>query len=180
MNNAINKKYAELLIRNRWKLIEAVWLFHGIFVRTKSKFGAKMEHFFTNTTAEKNNDSLEIGRLPEAFLDQMLECDLTEEIEKIRISDWREWSGSWCESIEMKNSIKKLWHSLNSKADIKKCEVCYIDTNDKWYALAPESMWEAEYLLKFAQDEGIEITWLTNEIKKHRKVPKQYALSSSA
>jgi len=180
VNNAIDKKYAELLIRNRWKLIEGIWLLHGIFVRTRSEFGAKMEHFFTNTTAEKNNDSLEIGRLPEAFLDQMLECDLTEEIEKIRISDWQEWTGSWCESIEMKNSIKKLWHSLNSKAEIKKCEVCYIDTNGKWYALAPESMWEAEYLLKFAQDEGIEIAWLTNEIKKHRKVPKQYALSSSA
>ena len=85
-----------------------------------------MEHFFTSTTTEKNNGSLEIGRLPEAFLDQMLECDLTEEIEIIRISDWQEWSGSWCESIEIKNSIKNLWHSLNSKADIKKCEVCYI------------------------------------------------------
>ena len=180
MNNAISKKYAELLIRNRWKLIEAVWLLHGIFARTKSEFGAKMEHFFTNTTVEKNNDSLEIGRLPEAFLDQMLECDLTEEIEKIRIGDGQEWTGSWRESIVMKNSIKKLWHSLNSKADIKKCEVCYIDANGKWYALAPESMWNAEYLLKFAHNEGIDITWLTNEIKEHRKVPKQTALSSGA
>ena len=109
----------------------------------------------------------------------MLERDLTEEIEKIRISDWQELTGSWRESIELKNSIKKLWHSLNFKADIKKCEVCYVDTNGKWYALAPESMWKAEYLLKFAQDEGIDVTWLTSEIKKHRKVPKQYALSSS-
>ena len=180
MNNTINKKYAELLIRNQWKLIEAIWLLHGIFVRTKAEFGDKMEHFFTNATVEKSNDSLEIGRLSEAFLDQMLECDLTEEIDKVRISDWQEWTGSSHGSIEIKNSIKKLWHSLNSKADIKKCEVCYIDTNGNWYALAPESMWKAEYLLKFAQDEGIDITWLTNEIKKHRKVPKQYALSSGA
>ena len=139
-----------------------------------------MEHFLTNATVEKSNDSLEIGRLSQAFLDQMLECDLTGEIDKIRISDWQEWTGSWRESIEMKNSIKKLWHALNSKADIKKCEVCYIDANCKWYALAPESMWNADYLLKFAQDEGIDTTWLTNEIKKHRKVPKQYALSSGA
>lgn len=179
MNNTSNKKYTELLIRNRWKLIEAIWLLHGIFVRTKSEFGAKMDDFFTNATVEKSNESLEIGRLPEAFLDQMLERDLTEEIEKIRISDWQELTGSWRESIELKNSIKKLWHSLNFKADIKKCEVCYVDTNGKWYALAPESMWKAEYLLKFAQDEGIDVTWLTSEIKKHRKVPKQYALSSS-
>ena len=137
-----------------------------------------MEHFFTNATVENSNDSLEIGRLSEAFLDQMLECDLTEEIDKIRISDWQKWTGSWRESIELKKSIKKLWHSLNAKADIKNCEVCYIDANGKWYAFAPESMWKAEYLLKFAQDEGIDTTWLTNEIKKHRKVPKQYALSS--
>ena len=180
MNNTINKKYAELLTRNQWKLIEAIWLLHGIFVRTKAEFGDKMEHFFTNATVEKSNDSLEIGRLSEAFLDQMLECDLTDEIDKVRISDWQEWTGSWRESTEIKNSIKKLWHSLNSKADINKCEVCYVDTNGKWYALAPESMWKAEYLLKFAQDEGIDITWLTNEIKKHRKVPTQYALSSGA
>ncbi|HAU23164.1 MAG TPA: hypothetical protein DCX09_00635 [Gammaproteobacteria bacterium] len=178
MSNTINNEYVELLIRNRWKLIEAIWLLHGIFVRTKIDFGAKTEHFFTNATVETSNFSLEIGRLSEAFLDQMLECDLTEEIDKIRISDWQEWTCSWCESIELKNSIKKLWHALNCKADIKKCEVCYIDANGKWYALAPESMWNAEYLLKFAQDEGIDITWLTNEIKQHRKVPKQYALSS--
>ena len=138
-----------------------------------------MDDFFTNATVEKSNESLEIGRLPEAFLDQMLERDLTEELEKIRISDWQELTCSWRESIELKNSIKKLWHSLNFKADIEKCEVCYVDTNGKWYALAPESMWKAEYLLKFAQDEGIDVTWLTSEIKKHRKVPKQYALSSS-
>ena len=60
-----------------------------------------MDDFFTNATVEKSNESLEIG-LPEAFLDQMLERDLTEEIEKIRISDWQELTGSWRESIELK------------------------------------------------------------------------------
>ena len=61
----------------------------------KRNSAQKMEHFFTNATVENRNDSLEIGRLSEAFLDQMLECDLTEEIDKTRISDWQEWTGSW-------------------------------------------------------------------------------------
>ena len=92
-----------------------------------------MDDFFTNATVEKSNESLEIGRLPEAFLDQMLERDLTEEIEKIRISDWQELTGSWRESIELKNSIKRLWHSLNSKADVKKCEVKQVcDVKKVW------------------------------------------------
>jgi len=37
-------------------------------------------------------------------------------------------------------------------------------------------MWNAEYLLAFAQEAGIETTWLVDEIKKHRSVPIKNAI----
>ena len=176
MSRTYKIEYAELLIRNRWKLIEAVWLLHGIFVKPEEGFGLKMEGFFSKTIVEQNDDFLEIGRLPETFLSQMLSWDVTEAIHTIRISDWKELPKNWHAAIEMRKSVRYFWHLLNAKANIKKCEVCYIDGNGKWYALAPESMWNAEYLLTFAQEAGIETNWLVDEIKKHRRVPTKNAI----
>tara|TARA_X000000950_G_scaffold254487_1_gene318322 strand:- start:1095 stop:1634 length:540 start_codon:yes stop_codon:yes gene_type:complete len=176
VNGAYKIEYAELLKRSRWKLIEAVWLLHGIFVKPEEGFGHKMEKFFFNTIVEQCDDSLEIGRLPETFLSQMLSWDITEVIHTIRISDWKELPKNWQRKIEMRKSISYFWNLLNAKANIKKCEVCYIDSNGKWYALAPESMWNAEYLLAFAQEAGIDTNWLVDDIKKHRRVPSKNAI----
>ena len=176
MNRTYKIEYAELLIRSRWKLIEAVWLLHGIFVKPEEGFGLKMEGFFSKKIVEQSDDSLEIGRLPEIFLSQMLSWDVTEAVHTIRISDWKELPKNWHRTIEMRKSVSYFWHLLNAKANIKKCEVCYIDGNGKWYALAPESMWNAEYLLAFAQEAGIETNWLVDEIKKHRRVPTKNAI----
>ena len=176
MNQTYEIEYAALLMRSRWKLIEAVWLLHGIFVKPEEGFGLKMENFFSNTIVGQYDGSLEIGRLPEIFLNQMLGWDITEVIHTIRISDWKELPKNWQRTIEIRKSISYFWNLLNAKADIKKCEVCYIDENGKWYALAPESMWNAEYLLAFAQEAGIETTWLVDEIKKHRSVPTKNAI----
>ena len=176
MNQTYEVEYAALLMRSRWKLIEAVWLLHGIFVKPEAEFGLKMETFFSNTIVEQHDGSLEIGRLPETFLNQMIGWDITEVIHTIRISDWKELPKNWQRTIEIRKSISYFWNLLNAKADIKKCEVCYIDENGKWYALAPESMWNAEYLLAFAQEVGIETAWLIDEIKKHRHVPTKNAI----
>ena len=176
MNQTYEIEYAALLMRSRWKLIEAVWLLHGIFIKPEEGFGLKMESFFSNTIVGQWDGSLEIGRLPETFLSQMLDWDITEVTHTIRISDWNELPKNWHRTIEIRESISCFWNLLNAKADIKKCEVCYIDENGKWYALAPESMWSAEYLLTFAQEAGIETNWLVDEIKKHRSVPRKNAM----
>ena len=179
MNQTYKIEYAALLMRSRWKLIEAVWLLHGIFVKPEEGFGLKMENFFSNTIVDKCDDSPEIGRLPKPFLNQMLSWDITDVIHTIRISDWKELPENWHRTIEMHKSIRCFWNLLNAKANIKKCEVCYIDGNGKWYALAPESMWNAEYLLAFAQEAGIDTKWLVDEIKNHRRVPKKNAIVAS-
>ncbi len=176
MNQTYKIEYAALLMRSRWKLIEAVWLLHGIFVKPEEGFGLKMESFLSNTIVEQYDGSLEIGRLPKTFLNQMLGWDITEVIHAIRINDWKELPKNWQRTTEIRKSISCFWNLLNANADIKKCEVCYIDENGKWYALAPESMWNAEYLLAFAQEAGIETSWLVDEIKKHKSVPTKNAI----
>ena len=64
-----------------------------------------METFFSNTIVEQHDDSLEIGRLPETFLNQMIGWDITEVIHTIRISDWKELPKNWQRTIEIRKSI---------------------------------------------------------------------------
>ncbi|MBG09996.1 MAG: hypothetical protein CMD92_02380 [Gammaproteobacteria bacterium] len=177
MSDKFHDAYAQLLTRRRWKLIEAVLLLHGIFVQTNSEFGMTMERFFHHESSEKSDDFLETGRLSNTLINRMLKLDVSEAAVSIRISDWEKLPYGWHEVAETRNSIESFWQLLNSKADIKKCEVCYIDESGKWYAFAPESMWSSEYLLAFAEKLGIDVKWLVSEIKKHQRVPNQKALA---
>ena len=180
MSDESHEAYAELLKRRRWKLIEAVLLLHGIFVQTSSEFGLVMERFLCHEHSEKSDDFLEVGRLSKTLINRMLKLDVSEAAVSIRISNWEKLPYGWYEVAETRNSIESFWQLLNSKADIKKCEVCYIDGSGKWYAFAPESMWNSEYLLAFAEKLGIDVKWLLSEIKKHQRVPKQKALAKAS
>ena len=177
MSDKSHNAYTGLLIRERWRLIEAIWLLHGIFMQTKNEFGIVMERFFDRASTKICGDSTEVGRLTEEYIRQMLQWNVSEVTVSTRISNWEELSNDWQESVEIRQSIENFWQLLNSTADIKKCEVCYIDERGKWYAFAPESMWDREYLLEFAEGQGIDIEWLTSEIKNHQKVPKRKALA---
>ncbi len=122
-----------------------------------------MELFYGAEFKNKNDEELEIGRLPRDFIDRMLEVEVDKNLMKVRIKDWKILDDV---DNELKEKVKIFWHLLNCHSDIKQCEVSYVDENGKWYALAPGSQWNADYLIKFAQEHAFDIQWLIDERNK--------------
>ena len=152
--------YKNVIIRERWTLVEAIWLLHGVFIQTNKEYGAAMELFYGEEFEKKNNEELEIGRLSEDFIDRMLKVKVNKSLTMIRIRDWKIITDS---GNKLNDKVKEFWHLLNCHSDIKQCEVSYVDENGKWYALVPGSQWNADYLIKFAQEHAFDIQWLIDE-----------------
>ena len=191
--NIPDDPYVEFITRKRWKLVEAVWLLHGIFMQTKKEYGTRMELFYGQATNEMFDNALKAGQLSEDYIDRMLAHDVKEETTCIRIENWETLPSDWHmqpydpetfelkepdhEAVKTEESVRKFWHMINTRADLTKCEVAYVDANDKWYALSPESQWNAEYLLDFAQKLGMDVDWLVEDIRKHNSAPTPQAIS---
>jgi len=138
-------------------------LLHGVFIQTNKEYGATMEVFYGEEFEKENYKELEIGRLSGDFIDRMLEIEVDESLTMVRIRDGKILNNV---GIKLKEKIKSFWHQLNCSSDIKQCEVSYVDKNGKWYALAPGSQWNADYLIKFAQEQAFDIQWLIDERNK--------------
>ena len=157
MNRGI---YEDLISRRRWKLIEAVWLLHGVFIQTSKEYGAALEIFYREELDKNQDEESEVGRLSKDFIDRMLKVNAYKALIAIRVEDWKILND---EENKLKEEIRKFWYLLNYSSDIKQCEVSYVDDNGKWYALAPESLWNADYLIYFAKKQGFGVQWLINE-----------------
>ena len=180
--------YSEFITRRRWKLSEGIWLVHGFLWQTKKGFGTKMEFFYSKDYSQKELDKdIEAGRLSEEFIDLMLSYDVKEETTVTRVIDifkkkrvWEKLDSDWFmkpydpetakliepdhEAVWVEESVRKMWHMINTRADLKQCEVPYVDSNGTWYDLSPEALWNAAYLVNFARDAGIDVNWLVQDI----------------
>tara|TARA_B100000427_G_C15195045_1_gene457727 strand:+ start:68 stop:601 length:534 start_codon:yes stop_codon:yes gene_type:complete len=153
--------YEDVITRRRWKLIEAVWLLHGVFIKTDKAYAAALELFYDGEVEQHHDDQeQEVGRLSQDFIDRMLNVDVSNSFTAVHVEDWRICND---QDDRLKEGIKKFWHLLNCNSDIRQCEVSYVDENGKWYALAPESQWNADYLIDFAKDQGFDVQWLIDE-----------------
>ena len=170
--------YLEVITGRRWKLVEAVWLLHGIFMQTKKEYGTVMEIFYSKEYREEYDKEQEVGRLPEEFIDRMLKVNVEAHLTAARIDGWETLSDDFFsapydakrnlideahEAVKLEEKIRKFWHLLNCHSDIKQCEVSYVDKNGKWYAISPESQWNADYLIYFAKEQGLEVQWLIDK-----------------
>ena len=129
-------------------------------MQTNKKYTDAMELFFVEEFEKNHDEELEIGRLPRDFIDRMLRVNIDKTLNATRVNGWKVLDD---EVNQLKEMIRKFWHLLNCNSDIKQCEVSYVDENGKWYALAPESQWNADYLLHFAQEQGFDVQWLIDE-----------------
>ena len=162
--------YEDAITRTRWKLIEAVWLLHGVFIKTDKAYAAALDLFYGREVEQHHDDQeQEVGRLSQDFIDRMLDIDVSCSLTAVHIGDWKIFND---QDNRLKKGIKKFWHLLNRNSNIRQCEVSYVDGNGKWYALAPESQWNAAYLIDFAKDQGFDIQWLIDE--RHEKIATKY------
>lgn len=184
--------YSEFITRRRWNLTEGVWIVHGFLLQTKKEFGPRMELFYSKEQQKIIDRGMEAGRLSDAEIDQLLSFDTNEVTTKTRVIDlmkkervWELLDDDWAlkpydkETMEVtepdhearwvEESCRNLWHMINTRADLKQCELPYVDENGTWYALSPLAEWNAEYLVNFARDVGIDVDWLIEDIEKHKK-----------
>ena len=183
--------YEEVITRRRWKLTEGVWLVHGFLMQTKTEFGTRMELFYSEEQQKIIDRDMEAGRLSDGEIDRLLSLDTNEVSTVTRVIDifkkervWEILDEGWFykpydedgnviqpdhEARWVEESVRNLWHMLNTRADIKQAEIPYVDENGTWYALSPLAQWNAEYLVNFARDVGIDVDWLIEDIEKHKK-----------
>tara|TARA_B100001250_G_C19803492_1_gene792184 strand:+ start:160 stop:1014 length:855 start_codon:yes stop_codon:yes gene_type:complete len=184
--------YEEVITRRRWKLTEGVWLVHGFLMQTKKEFGTHMELFYNKEQKKIIDRDMEAGRLSDGEIDRLLSLDTNEVSTVTRVIDifkkervWEILDEGWFnkpydedgnvtepdhEARWVEESIRNLWHMINTRADIKQAEIPYVDENGTWYALSPLAEWNAEYLVNFARDAvGIDVDWLIEDIEKHKK-----------
>ena len=64
--------YAEFITRKRWPLNQAAWLVNGVFLQSSESFGTFMEQWYRTRQQDKFKGEMEVGRLPEDYVEQML------------------------------------------------------------------------------------------------------------
>ena len=70
--------YEDAITRGRWKLIEAVWLLHGVFIKTDKTYAAALDLFYGREVEQHHDDQeQEVGRLSQDFIDRMLDVDVS-------------------------------------------------------------------------------------------------------
>tara|TARA_B100000676_G_scaffold47709_1_gene46522 strand:+ start:458 stop:1354 length:897 start_codon:yes stop_codon:yes gene_type:complete len=192
MVSLANSIYTEFITRRRWKLTEGVWIIHGFLLQTKKEFGSHMELFYNEEQKKIIERDMEAGRLSDAEIDRLLAFDTNEVSTFTRVIDifkkervWEQLPDDWGyqpydedgnliepdhEARWVEESCRNLWHMINTRADLKQCELPYVDENGTWHALSPLAEWNAEYLVSFAQDVvDMDVGWLIEDIERYKK-----------
>lgn len=183
--------YAEFITRKEWPLNQAAWLVNSIFLHTSESFGTFMEQWYGKKFQEKFNEELEAGRLPKDYVDQMLTYGRGTELTFFSINPLEELPSDWHEqpyedgklkdpdheAYKAENGMNHFMHMINTKAEIRQCKRPYVTEDGTWMAVGMESEWDSEYLLKFAQEIGMDVDWLREDIKTHSSAPTPQAIS---
>ena len=178
--------YAEFITRKRWPLNQAAWLVNGVFLYTSESFGTFMEQWYSKNQQEKFKEEMEVGRLPKDYVEQMIRYGRNTELTFYSINPVEKLPQKWHEfpydmetgelidpdheAHKAEQGMNNFMHMLNLKGEINQCVLPYVTEEGAWMAVAMESEWNSEYLLKFARAIGIDVAWLEADIKKHSVV----------
>ena len=179
--------YAEFITRKRWPLNQAAWLVNGVFLQSSESFGTFMEQWYRTRQQDKFKGEMEVGRLPEDYVEQMLRYGRNSEHTFYSIDPLEELPPKWLEfpydmetgelidpdheAYKAEQGMKNVVHMLNLKGEISQCVLPYVTEDGRWMAVGMESEWNSEYLLKFARAIEIDVDWLEADIKRYSSAP---------
>ena len=179
--------YAEFIIRKRWPLNQAAWLVNGVFLQSSESFGTFMEQWYRTRQQDKFKGEMEVGRLPEDYVEQMLRYGRNTEHTFYSIDPLEELPPKWLEfpydmetgelidpdheAYKAEQGMNNFMHMLNLKGEISQCVLPYVTEDERWMAVGMESEWNSEYLLKFARAIEIDVDWLEADIKRYSNAP---------
>ena len=179
--------YAEFITRKRWPLNQAAWLVNGVFLQSSESFGTFMEQWYRTRQQDKFKGEMEVGRLPEDYVEQMLRYGRNTEQTFYSIDPLEEIPPKWLEfpndmetgemidpdheAYKAEQGMNNFMHMLNLKGEISQCVLPYVTEDGRWMAVGMESEWNSEYLLKFARAIEIDVDWLEADIKRYSSAP---------
>ena len=155
--------YNEFLSRNRWTLIDALWLLNGFYMCRKEEF-VEPE---IGSIAEKNRTEIEKLQDKEK-LDNDAICYYYLGHENInrtcfRIRDWKEFAISE-ELLRTSDKVSNLLERFKVTANPQYCDISVwngqSDTNFSY-----DTQWDRNYLIEWAIKEGLRVQELQNDIK---------------